>query len=53
MKYWVKYLIAVVIIIAVLVLVKVIPFWITMVLLTLAVGSHLFYRYLTLKDVIK
>lgn len=53
MKYWLKYVIVVVLLMIAFLLIKVIPFWITMVLLALAVGSHLFYRYLTLKDVIK
>lgn len=34
-------------------LIKVIPFWITLVLIALGAGCHLFYRYLMLKDIIK
>jgi hypothetical protein len=53
MKYWIKYLIAIVIIILVFLMVKVIPFWITLVLIALGAGCHLFYRYTMLKDIIK
>lgn len=53
MKYWLKYVIAVVIILLICLLIKVIPFWITLVLIALGAGCHLFYRYLMLKDIIK
>ena len=53
MKYWLKYVIAVVIILLICLLIKVIPFWITVVLLVIGVVSHLFYRYVMIKDVLK
>lgn len=53
MKYWIKYVIAIVIIILVFLMVKVIPFWITVVLLVIGVASHLFYRYVMIKDILK
>lgn len=53
MKYWLKYVIAVVIILLICLLIKVIPFWITVVLLVIGVASHLFYRYVMIKDVLK
>lgn len=53
MKYWVKYILMLVIVIAIVLLIKFIPLWITFSLLGIAVGSHIFYRYLMCKDVIK
>lgn len=53
MKYWLKYVIAVVIILLICLLIQVIPFWITVVLLVIGVASHLFYRYVMIKDVLK
>lgn len=53
MKYWLKYVIVVVLLMIAFLLIKVIPFWITLVLIALGAGCHLFYRYTMLKDIIK
>lgn len=53
MKYWVKYVLAVIIIFLVCLFIKFVPFWVTAILITFCIGSHLFYRYLMCKDVLK
>lgn len=53
MKYWQKYIIVVAILIAVLAFIKFVPFWVTLVLLGVGVGTHLTYRDIMCKDIIK
>jgi hypothetical protein len=53
MKYWVKYIIIVAIVFAICGFIKLIPFWITSVIIAFVVGCHLFYTHFILKDAIK